>query len=267
MNRAGEDVFVASSRAGCGRCSRSATEKRRRSIRRSASTIAARRAPTRRSMSVGTPIVSTDRGSGSHLIAATSPPTLRSGSPRRRGPQHASQRSTIQTTRIGGAVLATLGTGGPPEPSVVSASKMRFSTASTLCGVAQYDCMTQTIETPSAPLVVFCSGCGSIRTTHRSEFGHLLPNRCEWCGEVGWHEVDATAPHLGHQPRSEAFPTPVGHALCSGGKWGGSEPAFGTIRQEPGMPRGTGVCGACGERLRLDYHGLLPSHDHLSISI
>jgi hypothetical protein len=127
--------------------------------------------------------------------------------------------------------------------------------------------MTQTVETPSAPLVVSCSGCDSIRTAHRSDFGYLDPANCGWCGEVGWHEVDATAPNLGRHPRSEAFPNPVAHAECSGGNWGGSDPAFGTIRREPGMPRGTGLCHVCGERLRLNYHGLIPSHDHLSISI
>ena len=107
------------------------------------------------------------------------------------------------------------------------------------------------------PLVVVCSGCGDVRTAHLSDFGHLYPAQCGWCGELGWHEVDAPHLAIGHQLPLRAKPE------CDGGMRGGFDAAFGTIRREPGMPRGSGVCGVCGDRLRLNYDGLIPSHDNL----
>jgi hypothetical protein len=46
---------------------------------------------------------------------------------------------------------------------------------------------------------------------------------------------------------------------CSGGRWG-FIPAPETIRREPETPKGSGICGICGTRLRLDYHGAIPRH-------
>jgi hypothetical protein len=57
------------------------------------------------------------------------------------------------------------------------------------------------------------------------------------------------------------------HPECGGGKWGGFDAVLGTIRRETDMPRGSGICFVCGERLRLNYHGLIPSHDNLRISV
>jgi hypothetical protein len=51
----------------------------------------------------------------------------------------------------------------------------------------------------------------------------------------------------------------LAHQECDGGKWG-FDPAFGTIRPEPDMRNGSGVCWICGARLRLDVHGLIPTH-------